>query len=192
LGKAGVFILVGDVSGKGLEAAGIAARTRFALEAQARESQDPARLMAAANAILIEQLQPERFVTAAACLLPPGGGMAKVCLAGHPAPLHFKRDGGSEVSAPHNPPLGVFDDARYCEHDVLISPGDLLIIYTDGVADSRRGRVEFGVGGIFEAVDSVPGRDPGEIATAVCAASSRFHDSSSPADDQLVLAVRLD
>lgn len=71
LGDAGVLLLVGDVSGKGLEAAGIAARSRYALEALAGETPDPARFMQAANDTLIRQLPPDRFVAAVACLVEP-------------------------------------------------------------------------------------------------------------------------
>ncbi len=190
-GRKGVLVLVGDVSGKGLEAAGIAARTRFALGAEAGKNPDPARFMKAANKILIRQLALGRFVTAAVCLVEPRTGVVKVCLAGHPPPLRFNNGTSAEIDAPHNPPLGVFADAQFDEAVEIFAQGDVLLLYTDGVAEFRRGPRQFGVEGITTAVESIPDRDPERIAHAVRAAATDYHDSALPADDRLVMAVRL-
>ena len=191
LGDAGVLLLVGDVSGKGLEAAGVATRTRYALEAQASETPDPARFMQAANSALIRQLPPDRFVTAVACLIQPRTGLVKICLAGHPSPLHFNNGSSAEIEAPHNPPLGVFTDAHFEEAAETFAPGDVLLVYTDGVTDSRRGSQDFGIEGICTAVRTIADHDPDRIATTVCAAATDYHDPSLPGDDRLVMAVRL-
>lgn len=191
LDESGVLVLVGDVCGKGVEAAGMAARARYTLEARAGKSGDPSRFMQAANSALLRQLPDNRFVTAVACLIEPRNGLVKVCLAGHPSPLHLDGTGSAEISAPHNPPLGVFPGIRFAGSDQQFSPGDVLVVYTDGVTDSRRGSQEFGVGGILTAAKSISDHDPSEIARRVCAAAADFHDTAIPADDRLVMAVRL-
>ena len=191
LGDGGVLLLVGDVSGKGLEAAGIATRTRYALEAQARETPDPALFMQAANSTLIRQLPRDRFVTAVACLVQPRTGLVKVCLAGHPSPLHFNNGSSAEIEAPHNPPLGVFAEARFEETTESLARGDILLVYTDGVADSRRSSGDFGINGISTAVGTIADHDPEQIADTVCSAATGYHDPSLPGDDRLVMAVRL-
>jgi serine phosphatase RsbU (regulator of sigma subunit) len=191
LGDPGVLFLVGDVSGKGLEAAGIATRTRYELGASANANADPAGFMHAANRSLMRQLSPERFVTAAACLVQPKSGLVKVCLAGHPSPLHFNHRGNAEIDAPHNPPLGVFPDIEFKQTVEMFEQGDVLLVYTDGVTDSRRSAKEFGVAGISSAVDTIADHDPGRIASAVRTAATEYHDASLPADDRLVMAVRL-
>jgi serine phosphatase RsbU (regulator of sigma subunit) len=192
LGDLGVLFLVGDVSGKGLEAAGIATRTRYELGASATANADPAGFMHRANRSLMRQLPPERFVTAAACLVQPKSGLVKVCLAGHPSPLHFNYRGNAEIDAPHNPPLGVFPDIEFKQMVEKFHRGDVLLVYTDGVTDSRRGAKEFGVAGISSAVDTISDHDPGRIAGVVRTAATEYHDARLPADDRLVLAVRLD
>ena len=191
LGAEGVLLVVGDVSGKGLEAAGIAARARYALETQAGETADPARVMEAANSTLLRQLPPGRFVTAIACLIEPESGMVRLCLAGHPSPLRFENGKSVEIDAPHNPPLGVFPDAHFLDVSGTLRKGDMLVVYTDGVSDSRCGVGQFGVEGIVSTVKTIHDDNPERIASAVCAAATEFHDSSFPADDRLVMAVRV-
>ena len=191
LGEAGVLLFVGDVCGKGLEAAGIAARTRYTLQAQAHETSDPGRFMQAANGILLRELPSDRFVTAVACLIQPRSGSVRICLAGHPSPLHFNGRSSDEIDAPHNPPLGVFDDAEFREIDERLLRGDVMVVYTDGVADSRHDSKEFGIDGIRSIVASIPDGSPYVIASEICKAATEFHDPSLPGDDRLVMAVRL-
>jgi serine phosphatase RsbU (regulator of sigma subunit) len=191
LGASGILFLVGDVSGKGLEAAGIATRARYTLEARATEKTDPAAFMHTANEALLKFLPRQRFVTAVACLIEPWSGLAKVCLAGHPPPLHFNDRGSGEISAPHNPPLGVFPDVPFQQAVETFQHGDVLVVYTDGVADSRRNAGEFGIEGISSAVNTISDHDPGRIASVVCSAATEYHDATLPADDRLVMAVRI-
>ncbi|MBN1630966.1 MAG: serine/threonine-protein phosphatase [Thermoleophilia bacterium] len=191
LGDAGVLIVVGDVSGKGVEATGVAARARYALEERARTDPDPATFLSATNDSLARVLPRERFVTAAACLVDQKTGLATVCLAGHPSPLVITECGGDQIDAPHNPPLGVWSGLRYEEASRRLLPNDLLLVYTDGLSEARRGATMFGTEGIVEAAVSRTERDAGSIARAVCSAASEFHDTGRPDDDRLAIAVRL-
>ena len=196
LGTAGVLILVGDASGKGVEAASMAARARYAMEAYASLAIDPASFMGTTNEALLRLLPSEHFVTAAACLIHRDSGCVTTCLAGHPAPLHLKALKGSklrttEVRAPHNPPLGVFPGLRFAEKIEGFTQDDVLLIYTDGVSDSRRGSSLFGTHGIVRAARMSADQEPGDIARSVCASATGYHDPFLPADDRLVMAVRL-
>lgn len=192
LGASGTMLLVGDVAGKGLDAAGIAAQTRYALTGLARETSDPASFMAAANEALCRSLQPERFIAAVCCLVDPSTGHVTTCLAGHPSPLRFSNKTTTEIDAPRNPPLGLFPNLPFSESTDQLAAGDVLLIYTDGVCDSRRGFQEFGAEGIVRAAGDVLRDDPKAIASRVCSAARAYHDSSIPSDDRLVMAVRLD
>lgn len=192
LGDEGALVLVGDVSGKGLEAAGAAAQARYAMTALVDKASDPAAFMSVANKHLLELLRRERFVASVACLIRPGAAMVTTCLAGHPAPLHLRGVVCEDVAAPHNPPLGVLADAGYVAATTELESGDLLVVYTDGVADSRRGNRRFDSRGIGEVLTAHPGGEPAELAAQICGAAAIFHDDMLPSDDRLVLAIRID
>jgi serine phosphatase RsbU (regulator of sigma subunit) len=226
LGGAGILLLVGDVCGRGVEAAGMATRARWAIEAHASLASDPASFMSPANEALLQLMPSHRFVTAVACLIDPCSGSLITCLAGHPSPLRLTypsgaRHGGAgrrgaepggakrgfagrggagrsatqitgtEIEAPHNPPLGLFAGLRFAEATEGLAQDDVLLIYTDGVSDSRRGGALFGPEGIVRVVGEFPDQDPEAIARLVCATAAGYHDPSLPSDDRLVMAVRL-
>ncbi len=200
LGAAGVLILVGDVAGKGVEAAGIAAKTRYVLSAQAGLDPEPSRFMERANAVLARSLPPGRFVTAAACLLDAKTGDLTTCLAGHPAPLKITFPAGSrsraanapalESVAPHNPPLGIYPEATFRSHQERLEPQEVLLLYTDGISEARRGTEVFGSDRIAEAARTSPSAEPLTVARRVHREAVTFHDPSLPTDDRLVIAVR--
>jgi hypothetical protein len=191
LGEAGVLVLVGDVSGKGVDAVGTAVRARYVIEAQAVITPDPASFLSAANESLVRALPAERFVAAAAFLIHTESGVLTACLAGHPAPLLVTRRGTSVIDAPHNPPLGVMPGVRFAQATGRQSPDDLLLVYTDGVTEARRDGALFGDEGLERVARSVSESDPGAVARTICAAAAEFHDPRLPEDDRLVVAVRL-
>jgi serine phosphatase RsbU (regulator of sigma subunit) len=192
LGDAGALVLVGDVSGKGVEAVGTAARARYAIEAQASLTPDPVSFMSVANDSLARLLPTERFVAAAACLIDRRSGAMTTCLAGHPSPLLLTASGVIEIDAPHNPPLGLFSGLQFAGATQDLPAEGVLLVYTDGVTDSRHGDGSFGREGIVRAVEELPDHDPERIARSVCAGATRFHDHSLPSDDRLVVPVRRD
>lgn len=191
LGRDGVLILVGDVSGKGVEAAGVAARARYMIEEQAHLTPRPASFFGAANDSLVRVLPRERFVSIATCLVDRRSGVATVCLAGHPSPVVLTPRGGGQIDAPHNPPLGVLTGIQFHEASHRLSRDSVLLICTDGIIEARRGEAIFGFEGVVDVAGSPAGRDPGTIARAVCSAAADFHDARYPADDRLAVAVRL-
>lgn len=191
LGEAGALVLVGDVSGKGVSAAGMAAQARYAIEAEANLVPDPASFLEAANNSLTRVLPTERFVAAAACLVDRGSGSMLACLAGHPAPLVIAPSGTVEIDAPHNPPLGLTVGHRYAEVKRRLSPGEILLVYTDGVSEARNDNALFGNDGVIGAAESLTEQDPASIARRVCSAAAEFHDPDLPSDDRLVVAVRV-
>jgi len=196
LGDPGVLILVGDACGKGVEAVATAARARYAMAAHASLGSDPASFMGTANEALLHLLPSERFVTAAACLIERGSGCVTTCLAGHPAPLRLTTPrgaerGAAEIDAPHNPPLGILAGLRFAKRSEALAGDDVLLIYTDGVTDSRRNGTLFGIGGILRVALRYSDQDPADIARHVCVSATDYHDPLLPADDRLVMAVRM-
>ncbi len=146
-GKLG--ILIGDVSGKGIEAAALGATTRSTIHAFAYDMSSPGYALAHANALLVAgQPGDMRFVTAFLMILDPATGNLVCSSAGHPAALVSTRDGEMHLLCAPNAPLGVAAGTTYVESHYAIRPGERLVLYTDGVTDARHGLNLFGTEGI--------------------------------------------
>lgn len=188
------MVLIADVCGTGAEAAAVTALTRHTARAAAATSADPADVLSAVSAALVHEQGdgPLRFVTAACVVLETGDGpvRGRIGIAGHPRPLLRRAEGWEEVGVVGRP-LGVGEDACFASVPLELPPGSSLVLYTDGVTESRDADgVQFGEAGLIRLLTR-PGPDSaaciaGTIATAVAdrAAGSRFE-----ADDLAVLAI---
>jgi len=143
-----VLLVVGDVQGKGIEAATLTSACRHTLRAAALDGAGPAAMLRRANAALLyadeERLTAlgaptVRFVTASVVELTPAGDgfQAVVASGGHPPPVRIQADGAVELLEADGPLLGVFPDARFEERPLALGPGDLVVLYTDGVTERR-------------------------------------------------------
>jgi GNAT superfamily N-acetyltransferase len=137
-----VAVLLGDVSGKGLEVAAASAMVRFFVEARAWDSEHPAEVLAQANRILRTRLDRGGFATAFLAIV--SEGRVRYCNAGHPPPCLLRAGGGSEALEGRGLPLGVEEDGRHEEREVEIGLGDVLFAATDGLLEVRRDRAFFG------------------------------------------------
>jgi len=197
LGYSGLLLLVGDYSGKGIEAAGMAARARYSLEGLARTMTDLPSFLNKANNLLIEQLPVGRFVSVQSILIEPQHRKVTAALAGHTPPFILGGGQGNgeptfrETDLEFHPPLGAFPDVQYAAHTIPLEDHETLLMYTDGVTESRRGQGFFGITGVKKACKESAGANLGELASAVCKAADRFHDPHLPPDDRLVLATRI-
>jgi PAS domain S-box-containing protein len=134
--------VIGDVCGHGAEAAAVTALTRHTTRVVARLRHNPARVLDAVNREL-RVSDHDRFCTAIYGRLDPTDDGMHVCLAvgGHPPPLVRRADGTVEVLRGDGPLIGVFDDAQFAELSIELAPGDLLVLYTDGLIE-RNERID--------------------------------------------------
>ena len=147
-------------------------------------------LVSLANGLLERVLPREQFVTGAFCRLSEDGTLG-AALAGHPQPMLLSRDWeAQEIALPANRPLGLPTHAPFAAGDSRMGPSDCLLLYSDGVTESRRGGHFFGVEGIREAWKSGSSLGLSEFVQELCAKSERFHDESLPRDDRLALVAR--
>jgi GNAT superfamily N-acetyltransferase len=137
-----VAVLVGDVTGKGIEVAAASAMVRFFVEARAWDSEHPAEVLAQVNRILRMRLQRGGFATAFLAIV--AEGRVRYCNAGHPPPCLLRAAGGSEPLRGRGLPLGVEEDGRHEEREVSFGLGDVLFASTDGLLEVRRERAFFG------------------------------------------------
>ena len=191
-----VALAVGDISGKGLEAAARMTQVKFVLRAYLQEYDGPARTLDRLNDFLLgaPRTDPTELGAAFACLalavVDPGTGEAFIAVAGAEAPLLYRAGGGGETIASGGLPLGI-DRRPYEEEVVTLLPGDLLVMATDGITEARNGRVFLGSEGLDRLVrEALPLRDVERVGQAVLRGVRRFAEGPLRDDVCLLLARR--
>jgi serine phosphatase RsbU (regulator of sigma subunit)/PAS domain-containing protein len=189
----GWAVAIGDVCGKGQDAAAMTAAARHAIRALAhvRGYSSPTDVLAAANEVLLAGDYDERFVTAKLAFLRRRGRRVRVQLgsSGHPGPAVVRADGRVEILEGDGLPLGLFGDAQPQRGDLELKDGDLLFFYTDGVTEARGADQELFEDGLADALAAVAGRSAAETVRAV---QERVTDFSGGElrDDVTILALK--
>jgi len=137
-----IALLVGDVSGKGIEVAAISAMVRFFIEARTWDASDPADVMSQTNALLRRRLPGTTFVPVVMAVI--DDGTIRWCNAGHPPPVVVGADGAEHELRGTGLPLGVDEEAVYTTAEAPLNPGDLVFACTDGLTEARRDGRQFG------------------------------------------------
>jgi PAS domain S-box-containing protein len=132
-------LVIGDVCGKGADAAAVTGLTRYTVRAAAMYEHTAAGVLRVLNEALLRQRSDLRFTTLAFCLLDIGSERSTLRAAsgGHPRPLLLHRDGAAEALGVDGPLLGVVPDAEFKDIVVPVEPGDALVLYTDGLNDAH-------------------------------------------------------
>lgn len=137
-----VALLVGDVSGKGIEVAAISAMVRFFIEARTFDAADPAAVMGQTDSLLRGRLPGTTFVPAVLAVI--DRDRIRWCNAGHPPPVLLAADGGERELGRTGLPLGVDAGGTYATAEAPLAPGDLVFVATDGLSEARREGRQFG------------------------------------------------
>ena len=186
-------VAVGDVCGKGTEAAVVTGLARHTVRAVARLMDAPGDVLAFLNDALRGQGDTPSFCTVACGMLraADGGGFTvRLASGGHPFPVAIRVGGGLDEVLVTGTMLGVADDPQLEEAIVTLAPGDALVLYTDGVIDARRpGGERFGEERLMAVLEGLSGQSAEAIAGAIDAAVSE-HDPEAPADDRAVVVLR--
>jgi PAS domain S-box-containing protein len=145
-GPGGWVATIGDVSGKGVDAAAVSALMRHTLRTAALDQRSLPRVLALADGTLQSEDEPSRFCSAVAVRLNVTAGETRAVLAnaGHPPPLVVRRDGSIDWPDTSGPILGVDAAPSRPELELQLRPGDALVLYTDGVIEARTGDGFFG------------------------------------------------
>jgi len=188
----GWAIAIGDVCGKGQEAAAMTAAARHAIRAFARVHAAPAEVLAAANEVLLAEDYDDRFVTASLAFLRQRGRRVQVRIgsSGHPGPAVVRADGRVEILEGDGLPLGLFEGAEQGQLDVELRPGDVLFCYTDGVTEARGADLTFFEDRLADALAAVAGQPAAKIVRAVQDLVTSF-SAGELKDDVTILAVRV-
>jgi serine phosphatase RsbU (regulator of sigma subunit) len=182
----GWMLLVGDVTGRGADAAALTGQARHTLRTAGALLGDPDAALEQLNRALAQrsELTP---CTVALVHITPDLATASVRCAGHPQPL-LVRDGDPRTVGHFGPMLGAWPDSRWRADAVALRPGDVLVLYSDGVTDTVGADGRFGDERLLEALRGV--RDADGAVAAIDAALNAFQQGPQ-ADDTAVLAINL-
>jgi PAS domain S-box-containing protein len=193
-------VVIGDVCGKGAEAAAMLALARHTIRAVAMREIRPSAILAALNETMLRQRRESdhyKFCTIAYARLETSeeraerGARMTVSCGGHSAPVLLKSDGSIRKIGCSGRALGVFDDANLTEQEVRLAPGDALVLYTDGVTEARAPDGTFyGEARLASLLRSSVGLDASTLASRIESAVLGFQEND-PRDDVAVLVLRV-
>jgi sigma-B regulation protein RsbU (phosphoserine phosphatase) len=190
-GDGTVDIVVADVCGKGMAASILAASVQSAFQAWAAENFAPDRVCARLNDLVYRRTSPEKFVTFIAALYDPESGSIVYANAGHNPGIVLRAGGGHELLPAQGPPLGLFPGRSYGSAALTLGPGDLLVLYTDGVTEAANpDDEEFGLDRLVEVVRSVASRPLAAIEGALGEGLAAFAAGVPFHDDRTVVLLR--
>jgi serine phosphatase RsbU (regulator of sigma subunit) len=180
-----VMLAVGDVMGHGRPAAATMMRLRAAMTRLALAGDEPGAILAALNRMLCRR--PSTILATAVCgRFHPADHSFTWARAGHLPILRATAGGVSQLAQPSGMALGVDPAARYATASIVVDPGDLLLMYTDGVVERRDRAIDQGVAGLAEDVGvAMRASAPGERLRTALDCAHR----DNPDDDACLLAA---
>jgi sigma-B regulation protein RsbU (phosphoserine phosphatase) len=192
--------VIGDVSGKGAQAAAVLALARYTIRAVATRESHPSAVLAGLNEAMLRQRREHedyKFCTVAYAKLETNEGnnehgvKVTVCCGGHSPPFLLKADGSLYKLGQPGHAMGVFDDANLTDQEARLVPGDALVLYTDGVVEARS------PDGIFFGEERLMSLLRSSVALEASTMASRIEDTvlnfqeQAPRDDIAVLVLRV-
>ncbi len=189
LDRASWAAVIGDVCGKGPEAAALTSLMRDTLRSSALRGESPSETLSLLNAAIIDAGVDGRYCTSAYARVDlEGPSRLTVCNGGHPPPLILRHGGGVEPVGPPGTLLGIWQDVDLSDTSVSLKPGDLVMLYTDGLFESRPGS-----NGSIEPVEQILARCKGmsaEETAETVEARALAGLGDAPQDDMAILVLR--
>jgi serine phosphatase RsbU (regulator of sigma subunit) len=195
-------IALGDVAGKSVPAALLMSNVLSALRAQAAERVDLSTSLERTNRLMIEQIEPGRFVTLFYGEADPARGVLRYASAGHNPPLLLRAGGAVEWLREGGVPLGVVPAATYRTVEIPFVTGDTLVVFSDGVTEAQgpRGTAPapggepmpelFGDDRLLRATTVLVGRSARETLEGLLERLRAFAAGVEQADDVTIVVVR--
>jgi sigma-B regulation protein RsbU (phosphoserine phosphatase) len=184
-------VAIGDVCGKGPEAAAITGMARDVLRLLTRDGVPPPDALQRLNTAMLELGERGRFCTATLGTVYPRGEDFVVYLssAGHPPPVLLSHHGDARLVGSSGTVLGVVDDVDVSADEVVLHPGDALVFYTDGVTERRSGAEMFGDENLLASLSRAAGHSADALA-GLLERDVRGFSTTAARDDLAVLVVR--
>ena len=181
------IVIVGDVTGKGIEAAALTSLVRHTVRSASEFQSSPAALLAFVDGTL--KRRPALSVCTAICLRLDRDS-ATLAVGGHPLPVHVGADGVRELGE-HGPLLGAFPDVRWRDFPLRLDAGGTLVAYTDGFTDARDEQgVRFGAKRLHETLSGLGSRPAAETIEGMTSRLDAFQKTGAHADDIAAIVLR--
>ncbi len=159
-----VGVLVGDVSGKGLDAAVLTSFVKNTIRAFAHSEASPASVVRRANEVLATAARLPDFASVALMVVDPRTRRVSYCSAGHPPAIVSRADGSTERLECGSPVIGAFVGLEYTEDSFELLEGDVVVLYTDGVTEARSPEGDFfGEERLLEAIEGAATIEVGSV-----------------------------
>jgi serine phosphatase RsbU (regulator of sigma subunit) len=186
-------IIVGDVSGKGVPAAFYMSEVKGIFQSLSPLYKSPREFMLRANTVLMESIDKHSFVSLIYGILDVRTGHFQIARAGHCPMLHIAEGSGAYLR-PDGMGLGLAENAIFAgsieEHTVPLRPGDLCVLYTDGVTEAHVNGEEFGYERLRAAAGCADGRSAARVKDDILQAVDAFIDHGAPHDDLTLVVIR--
>jgi serine phosphatase RsbU (regulator of sigma subunit)/anti-sigma regulatory factor (Ser/Thr protein kinase) len=183
-------VTVGDMSGKGLDAAVMTSLVKHTVRAHAVEKgKTPADIVRMASRVLHMQSHLEHFATVFFAILDRRDGRLVYCNAGHPAPAILRGERQITELPPNSPLNGAFPDMPFADSETYLETEDVLLLYTDGLVEARRGQTLFGESRLTALLQRCYGLEPEQLVESVAGAVDEFAGGRLN-DDLALLALR--
>jgi serine phosphatase RsbU (regulator of sigma subunit) len=181
-------VVLGDVTGHGIEATADMAMAKFVFRSLAREHPDPADFLASANEVVVGEIAAGKFITMIYLTVDSVTGAIVAACAGHPAPLVVSPDGNVELLPVRGLALGVEPGQAYEELESRLEAGGAIVVYTDGVVEARRDGRQYGIDRLVRLVGTSVQRSAADIAGAVIEDCRSF--AGDLADDCALVVIK--
>jgi sigma-B regulation protein RsbU (phosphoserine phosphatase) len=184
-------VVLGDVCGKGLEAAVITTLARYTVRAEALRTPYPSAVLASLHEALV-RYHPDQFCTALFVALERtvDGFRLNVASGGHHLPIRRRADGRLDVIGDPGTILGMLDRPLLTDAATRLDSGDVVVLYTDGVTEGRRGKDFFDDERLVAAIADAGGMDAQGTADAIVSAALDFQRGVAR-DDMAVVVIRV-
>jgi PAS domain S-box-containing protein len=180
------MLIVGDVTGKGVQAAALTSLVRHTIRAASEYERSPAALLSIADRILKKQRATS--ICTALCMRIEST-RAVLAVGGHPLPVQISEAGATPVGD-HGPLLGGFASPRWTNHSLELAPGTALVAYTDGITDAVGADGErYGTTRLLDTLTHLRNRSAAGLIDGLTSALKDFQ-TGPPADDTAALVLR--
>ena len=184
-------VVIADVTGKGIAAALLMAFSRPLIRAAIDHAAGPAEALERTNAVLVKERRTSLFVTTLVGRLDLPTGVLRMANAGHEPPLFIPGDGSPATFVLGSGPLiGAFARLDLPEVDIEMAPGDIVLLYTDGITDARTADGDcFSEAGFLASVERARGGSPQDLIDELTGSLNRFVAGAEPTDDITIVAI---
>ena len=190
VGRHRVAAVIGDVAGHGIESSITAFQAKYLLRVFLRQFRDPAQAFEEINAQLSAGDRNEEFISACVVVFDTEAGTLRYSSAGHPAAFLFHEEGTRPLRST-GPLLMLDPQATYFSREIPMASGDLVVMYTDGLAEARAGRQMFGENRIIKSVERDLNAAPDVLCKSLLDAAKDFAGGTI-GDDTAIMAIRRD